>query len=992
MTSFKDANLQPTTFTYNDPNHFWRVTEVSYADGGADAISYADTPGAFTVTDSRQLGGPSVHQTTQVLDGLGRVTEFQDTSASTYVDTTYDSLGRVYTVSNPYASKSDPTYGLTTYGYDALNRFTSLQAPDGSTTSTTYSTKCGSTTDPATRMRTLCSDALGRVTSVTEDPNGLNYQTTYTYDDLNDLTGVAQGSQTRTYNYDMLARLTRAQTPEVNVGGTQCSTTYGYDANGNLTSKVAPLANQSTSCTSTVTTTYAYDALNRLTSKSYSDGTPTATFSYDQSSVTIGSWSSGSLGYPKGRMTEATTTASGSVNTAVVYSYDPMGRTQDLWQCTPFNCGSSSIWEAQYNYDLGGDITSWVHPWPITFTNTVNSAQQVTAIQSSWVDSNHPQYVAQSISYTPWGAPGTLVNGCAGSGCTNVQETYGYNKQLQPALIELGTTSNPTADDCLVYNYYGSSPTSCALPSPGTSNNGNVMGYYDQDSATPSLSHTATYTYDGVNRLATAVATGNATYNLTFGYDAYGNMTCVTNGQTNGPCPNWTFNSSTNQLNTSQGFVYDAAGDLTTDVSGPTTRNYAWDAEGRLTQVTDNGGNTSRSYVYNALGQRVEIKTSGGQLEQVFDPQGERIGYYSVASGNNQWLLAYVLWRGRGLARYYLTTEFDVFHANALGSATMATNPTTGAVIEDILFYPWGQEFNAPTLYDAHFAGLPASNLPGFPDLSMRETPYRFYAPNPGRWHSPDPVGAVLTNPQSLNRYAYVTNNPTSLIDPAGLLLRNPGWQDDYGCTVDGIAVDCAEAYQEAAGGAIVGCGNNQCQAVGLDPQTGQQAILRFIAGAGGATGYLSGYDISQGLNEMNGTFMSDAVFQAYLQGGFLDAINAQLAAVISALEARNTDPGQITAFINYVSEHFSEIDIEGGNVNFFSLGTDSVGQSFNFTAFGCSNERCDEGALGTLDFSHNNGMFHLDTADPYSGVWGALAHFGVDLILGNTAYWVLPR
>src|SRR5208337_4125828 len=386
-----------------------------------------------------------------------------------------------------------------------------------------------------------------------------------------------------------------------------------------------------------------------------------------------------------------------------------------------------------------------------------------------------------------WGALSTLVNGCAGSGCTNVQETYTYNKRLQAGVIELGTTGNPTADYCLVYNYYGSSPTSCALPSPGTNNNGNVMGYYDQDGATPSLSHTATYTYDAVNRLATAVATGNATYNLKFSYDAYGNMTCVTNGQTNGPCPNWTFNSSTNQLNTSQGFVYDAAGDLSTDVSdpsGPYTRNYAWDAEGRVTQVTDNGGNTSRSYVYNALGQRVEIKTSGGQLEQVFDPQGERIAYYSVASGNNQWLYAYVPWRGRGLARYGLTTEFDFFHANALGSATMATNPTTGAVIEDILFYPWGQEFNAPTLYDAHFAGLPASTLPNFADLSIRETRYRFYAPNPGRWHSPDPLGGDITNPQSLNRYAYVMSNPTTLTDPLGLQNGPPAMTCGHGFVV----------------------------------------------------------------------------------------------------------------------------------------------------------------------------------------------------------------
>ena len=39
-------------------------------------------------------------------------------------------------------------------------------------------------------------------------------------------------------------------------------------------------------------------------------------------------------------------------------------------------------------------------------------------------------------------------------------------------------------------------------------------------------------------------------------------------------------------------------------------------------------------------------------------------------------------------------------------------------------------------------------------DFTMYDAPFRFYAPNPGRWHSPDPLGGDITNPQSLNRYA----------------------------------------------------------------------------------------------------------------------------------------------------------------------------------------------------------------------------------------------
>lgn len=46
-----------------------------------------------------------------------------------------------------------------------------------------------------------------------------------------------------------------------------------------------------------------------------------------------------------------------------------------------------------------------------------------------------------------------------------------------------------------------------------------------------------------------------------------------------------------------------------------------------------------------------------------------------------------------------------------------------------------------------------------------------------GRWISPDPAGlnaADLTNPQSWNLYAYVTNDPLSSIDPLGLVKLCP--------------------------------------------------------------------------------------------------------------------------------------------------------------------------------------------------------------------------
>lgn len=45
----------------------------------------------------------------------------------------------------------------------------------------------------------------------------------------------------------------------------------------------------------------------------------------------------------------------------------------------------------------------------------------------------------------------------------------------------------------------------------------------------------------------------------------------------------------------------------------------------------------------------------------------------------------------------------------------------------------------------------------------------REVSPALGRWTTPDAFGGDVSNPQSLNRYAYVLDNPASLVDPLGL-------------------------------------------------------------------------------------------------------------------------------------------------------------------------------------------------------------------------------
>jgi hypothetical protein len=58
------------------------------------------------------------------------------------------------------------------------------------------------------------------------------------------------------------------------------------------------------------------------------------------------------------------------------------------------------------------------------------------------------------------------------------------------------------------------------------------------------------------------------------------------------------------------------------------------------------------------------------------------------------------------------------------------------------------------------------------------------------RWLSPDPVAGDILNPQSLNRYAYVLNNPVNFIDPLGLQCNvfNGSWEGS------GVGFPCGDA------------------------------------------------------------------------------------------------------------------------------------------------------------------------------------------------------
>lgn len=787
IASRTDENGRVTSYSYDLLN---RPTLTHLPDGGWTLVNYTsanqrDTyTGIADNTPSTSCTGCSHTQLN--LDSLGRESStilVSDPEGETTTTTTYDTLGRILKKSNPYRSTSDSTYGLEVFAYDPLNRITSITHADNNIVNSYYgsavsshggavSQSCSPATyglgfpilrvDETSKKQQVWADALGMTIEADEpDSTGsLTLSTCHLYDALGNSTQIVQGTQTRTYAYDMLSRKTSETTPEAGTVNFYYTTSSGSLCSGNPLYVCRQTDNRG------ITTTSSYDAINRLTSKSYSDSTPSKTFYYDESTVTVAG-TAHVLSNSKGRLSH-TSAAAGTALT--IHSYDSMGRASDFWQCTPFNCSSASIWKTHYTYDLAGDLTSWQHPNGETITQTISNARRITQITSSLNDATHPGTLAQSIKYAPHGALTQLQNGCVGTGCTQRQETYDYNNRLQAVRIQLGTPTNQNANSCQVYNYYGvANPTSCSIPAQASSGNDrNVMGHFLQDTTNPTQGHTATYTYDNVNRLTTSVATGSSVHNVTFSYDRFGNMTCVTNGQTNGPCPNYTFNTSTNRV-TNNGYTYDAAGNLTEDGTGTLAHTYQWDAENRLKSI-DNG--STASYTYNALGQRVEKLVGTTYTEYAYHSFGEDLGEHN----RSIWSVRVIPFGGRHLAHYQGAANATYFmHDNRVGSTSQVTD-YTGTMVQDQLYYPWGQEWNiVGTAQEMRFARL---NHRDQTESDLDPTLFRMYSSTQGRWLGTDPLQARSTNPQLHNRYTYVRNLPTSRLDPIGAQECDP----EFGC------------------------------------------------------------------------------------------------------------------------------------------------------------------------------------------------------------------
>ena len=293
-------------------------------------------------------------------------------------------------------------------------------------------------------------------------------------------------------------------------------------------------------------------------------------------------------------------------------------------------------------------------------------------------------------------------------------------------------------------------------------------------------SQTCTFGHDDLSRIA-SVSRG-ATWSQTFSLDPFGNLS---KSGTSSFLP--TYNLATNRFQTVPGGTpaYDANGNLTNDLS----HTYSWDAEGKA--LTIDGSTVGLTY--DALGRMVEQARGAAYTEIVYGPGGGKL-----ALMNGQTLSKAFLPLPGGATAVYTASGLAYYrHADWLGSARLASTPSRG-VYYDGAYAPYGETYAESGTTDRSFTGQNQDTVAGLYDFMYRE-----YHAVQGRWISPDPAGIAVVDPnspQSWNRYAYVLNIPTLLIDPLGL----DGTCKGFTCTVTGSAPfpTCFELRTCAVGGA----------------------------------------------------------------------------------------------------------------------------------------------------------------------------------------------
>ena len=220
--------------------------------------------------------------------------------------------------------------------------------------------------------------------------------------------------------------------------------------------------------------------------------------------------------------------------------------------------------------------------------------------------------------------------------------------------------------------------------------------------------------------------------------------------------PLYSYNVS-NELTSNSGgsYTYDNNGNTLSDTSG---KSYTWDFENRMTQAVVPGTGTV-TFKYDPFGRRVHKSSVLGTSSYLYDFQNlvQTVGQNGTGTAS----FATTLSVDEILAGF-ISGTVNYYEEDGLTSVTSLSN-SSASLSSSSVFDSYGNLAASSGTSSNQFK-YTAREL----DLETGVYYYRarYYDPTAGRFLSEDPLefGA------GVNFYAYVRNNPETLIDPDGLL------------------------------------------------------------------------------------------------------------------------------------------------------------------------------------------------------------------------------
>jgi len=781
VTQIKDNSGRTVSYEYDTESRLSRVTNPA---GGMTDYTYmagGGVPKLRTITDGRRIewltntydANNRVSRQTSIdgtfydfaytLDGNGKVIQTDVTNPRGYVRrVTFNAAGYALTDTHAYGTLIAQT---TTYVRDSANRVTSMTDALGRTTTYGYDVNTGS---------------LLTVTRLYGTPDAVT--TTFTYEP--------------TFNH--VATITE---PLPNH-----TTTYGYDAVGNLTSITNPLGKQ---------ITFTYNTSGQPITVTTPAGT--MTFTYEGADLI-------SITDPTGKVTTRFTDALGRLvevtdplGRKTRYTYDPLNQisqiTDALGGLTQFsydeNGNSRTVIDARSNvttYDFNNMDRKTARTDPLlrfetyvydnngNLTTVTDRKSQITRTTYDELDRRklvtYNDESTTEYSYDAGNRVTQIVDSIGGT----ITFAYDGLDRLRTETTSLGTVT---------YSYdAGGRRTTMSVPDQNqvvydyddadqlkTITQGASIVSFDYDDAGRRTSHTlpngirAEYSYDADSQLTglTYKLGGNTLGTLTYDYNEAGERVAVggTWARTLQPAAiaSATYNAANHQLTFGgQALMYDLNGNLTSDG----TNTYTWNARNELTAIA---GPISATFVYDGSGRRRQKAVGGSTTVFLYD------GFNTVQEQMGTMTANLVV--GLGIDERFVrstATETDELLADALGS-TLALANAAGTIQTAFTYEPFGV---------ASASGSSSTNSYTFTGREDDGTGLyyyraRYYHPVLSRFVSEDPIG--LTG-GDVNLYGYVWQNPLRWQDPQGVAGSELDLGHGWSARVDIIPTRAGGPYE----------------------------------------------------------------------------------------------------------------------------------------------------------------------------------------------------